>query len=119
MLARDLQLTPMPWEYLASASQGPPSYSQALGVTLVGLARDLHLTPGPWEYLSTSASQGHTPHPSSSSSYHYFFSYNLNHKKQEATNSSSMLAVIVSTPFSMLHSLLSSAQLILVDTLLL
>jgi hypothetical protein len=70
------------------------------------LARDLQLTPGPWEYLA-SASQGHTPHP-----------YNLNHKKQEATYSINMLGVIVNTHFSMLHSLLSSAQLSSVDTLL-
>jgi hypothetical protein len=32
VVARDLQLTPGPLEYLASASQGPPAYSQALGV---------------------------------------------------------------------------------------
>ena len=51
MLARDLQLTPGPRKYLASASQGPPAYSRAPGVP------DFQLTPGPREYLA-SASQG-------------------------------------------------------------
>ena len=49
MLAREFQLTPGPWEYLASVP-GPRS-------TKLVLARDLQLTPGPQDLLA-SAGQG-------------------------------------------------------------
>jgi hypothetical protein len=57
VLARDLQLTPGPLEYLASASQGPPAYFWTREYLALVLARDLQLTPGSREYL-IGASQG-------------------------------------------------------------
>ena len=59
MLARDLQLTPGPRDFLASAGQGPPllpswcwDYLSSAGQHLQ-LARDLQLTHSPWNFLAS------------------------------------------------------------------